>query len=107
MAVYAGNGRLGTLVIVASRGRIAGAEALRAAARGNGNVIDGPALRWLARQPEPRIWISDGQVTGIADRPSSDLAVDAIHICRKARITRADKTADIPHLLEPNRGASR
>jgi len=107
VAVYAGNGRLGTLVIVASRGRIAGAEALRAAARGNGNVIDGPALRWLARQPEPRIWISDGHVTGVADRPSSDLAVDAIHICRKAHITRADKTADIPRLLEPNNGASR
>ena len=107
VAVYAGNGRLGTLVIVASRGRIAGAEALGQAARGNGNVIDGPALRWLAKQPEPRIWISDGRVTGVYDQPSSDLTVDAIHICRRAGITRAEKTADIPRLLEPNHGASR
>ena len=28
-------------------------------------MIDGPALDWLARQPEPRFWLSDGQVTGI------------------------------------------
>jgi hypothetical protein len=107
VAVYTGHGRSGTLAIVASRGRIAGAEALGQAARGNGNVIDGPALRWLAKQPEPRIWISDGRVTGVYDQPSSDLTVDAIHICRRAGITRAEKTADIPRLLEPNHGASR
>jgi hypothetical protein len=31
---------------------------------GNGNVIDVPALDWLSCQPEPRVWMSDGNVTG-------------------------------------------
>jgi len=26
------------------------------------NTIDKPALEWLAQQPLPRIWVSDGQV---------------------------------------------
>lgn len=32
------------------------------------NLIDGPALEWLATQPPPRTWISDGIVTGILGR---------------------------------------
>jgi hypothetical protein len=78
---------------------MAASALIKAASCQHGNVVDGPALRWLARQPEPRIWISDGHVTGIADQPSSDLAVDAIHICRKARITRAEKTDIVTDLL--------
>jgi len=32
---------------------------------GYGNVIDGPALQWLATQPERRIWVSDMHVFGV------------------------------------------
>jgi hypothetical protein len=99
VGIYGGRGRSGTLTIVASKGRMAASALIKAASCQHGNVVDGPALRWLARQPEPRIWISDGHVTGIADQPSSDLAVDAIHICRKARITRAEKTDIVTDLL--------
>ena len=99
VGIYGGRGRSGTLTIVASKGRMAASALIKAASCQHGNVVDGPALRWLARQPEPRIWISDGRVTGIADQPSSDLAVDAIHICRKARITRAEKTDIVTDLL--------
>ncbi len=28
------------------------------------NMIDGPALEWLAEQPYPRVWVSDGVATG-------------------------------------------
>jgi hypothetical protein len=31
---------------------------------GGGNGIDGLALKWLAKQEEPRFWISDGMVVG-------------------------------------------
>ena len=66
---------------------------------GRGNIVDGPALRWLAQQPEPRIWISDGQVTGTHDRPSTDLVVDAIRICQQAGIRRAGTAEGINALL--------
>ena len=107
VAVYTGCGRSGTLVIVASRGRVVSADALRQAVRGCGNVIDGPALRWLASQLEPRIWISDGQVTGSGDQSSADLVVDAIQICRRGHIRRADKAEKVCNLLRINHRASR
>lgn len=107
VAVYAGRGRSGTLAIVASRGRVACADSLRQAARGTGNVIDGPALRWLAGQPEPRVWISDGHVTGRGDQSSADLVVNAIQICRQGRIRRAAKVEEVSDLLGTKRGGSR
>ena len=33
---------------------------------GNGNYVDMPAIEWLATQPEPRIWVTDGYVVPIA-----------------------------------------
>ncbi len=107
VAVYAGHKRSGTLTIVAARGRMARPDDIRAASCGRGNVIDGPALRWLAGQQEPRIWVSDGHVTGVGDNPSPDLMVDAIHICRQAGIRRMTKTEGLHGLLGSHRGASR
>ena len=49
---------------------------------GPGNVIDGPALRWLARQPGPRLWVSDGGVTGVGDRACAALTEEAQALCR-------------------------
>lgn len=106
VAIYAGRGSYGRLTIVACRGRMAAASAINDA-RGQGNVIDGPALRWLAKQSEPRIWISDGQVTGTHDRPSTDLVVDAIRICQQAGIRRASKTESVESLLGSSQGGSR
>jgi hypothetical protein len=106
VAIYAGRGASGTLAIVAARGRMASSSDI-GALLGRGNVIDGPALRWLAQQPEPRIWVSDGQVTGAHDRPSTDLVVDAIRICQQAGITRVSKTDSIESVLGSNQGGSR
>ena len=39
---------------------------------GGNNLVDGPAIRWLAAQSEPRIWISDGQVTGISSSGNTE-----------------------------------
>src|SRR5947209_8372180 len=50
VAAYAGDGREGTLRILARGGRGV-CQGDCAADLGSGNIIDGPALRWLARQP--------------------------------------------------------
>ena len=52
------------------------------------NVVDGPALEWLADQKGPRIWISDAEVTGVGDAQSYQLLMDVQRITRKARIKR-------------------
>lgn len=93
VAVYSGSGRTGRLVVVADRGRCASAEGLRRARYGGGNVVDGPALRWLAGQAEPRLWVSDGIVTGCGDDTCGELFADAVAICRGAGIVRVGDAA--------------
>ena len=90
VAVYSGSGKSGRLVVVADRGRCADNRGLRAAQAGGGNVVDGPALRWLAGQSEPRIWVSDGMVTGCGDRCAPNLFTEAAAACRSAKILRVD-----------------
>ena len=41
---------------------------------GYNNIIDGPALDWLGKQQEPRIIVTDMQVSGIAKYDNSVLA---------------------------------
>ena len=55
---------------------------------GQYNEIDGHALRWLGMQPQPRIWISDGMVTGIGDCPAPNLFQESEELCRRYRIVR-------------------
>lgn len=100
VAVYAGRRRNGMLMVVASKGRMVTGDVLRMLTALRGNVVDGPALRWLTRQPGPRFWISDGVVTGVGDRRSLDLDVDAIRIGGKAGITRVDEVKSVCRLLE-------
>jgi len=61
---YAGRDGRGRLVLLADRGRMARLDAVEAWKNrvGCGNEIDDSALRFLARQTAPRIWISDGGV---------------------------------------------
>jgi hypothetical protein len=88
VAGYAGlpsdNSR-GRLLILARNGRVADAECV-ARLLGSGNVVDGPALQWLGRQPGNRVWISDGGVTGVGDTRSPNLDEDARHLVRNGRI---------------------
>lgn len=72
IAFYAGGyGRghkpIGRISIAADRGRAAEIDDVRASMPGGDNLIDGPALRWLAKQPAPRYWISDEGVGGVSD----------------------------------------
>ena len=46
------------------------------------NSVDMEALRYLAKQPEPRVWVSDMQVVGVAEtdnRQSATLSTDKVH----------------------------
>lgn len=100
VAVYAGEDDVGRLVIVADSGKMTTCEVISSALTGEhhrmyGNVVDGPALEWLARQPAPRIWVSDGMVTGKGDRMTHNLRQEAIEVMRKAHIERIENWAEV------------
>jgi len=87
VALYSGAGDTGTLRIVASGGRRAEDLEWRPPDAG-GNTIDGPALAWLASQPGPRLWVSDGEVTGIGDKQTPTLKHNAAAYCTAHNIVR-------------------
>jgi hypothetical protein len=91
IAIYSGHHRRGELRIVARDGRRVAPEGLEP--YGQGNLIDLPALEWLSRQPPPRVWLSDGLVTGVNDWASRFLARRCRVVCLRHGIRRAD-TAD-------------
>jgi hypothetical protein len=93
VALYSGSGEAGELRIVADGGRRAATEHL--GRFGSGNVVDLPALEWLARQPHPRLWLSDGAVTGIGDRGSQVLRERCLALCRRAQIRRVAKLDEV------------
>jgi hypothetical protein len=86
VAIYSGSGRQGTLAIVAKSGKMVN----ETPPREGGNVVDGPALRWLGMQEEPHIWISDGEVTGMYDHQTSKLINESIKLCSQHRVTRVE-----------------
>lgn len=83
----------GILRVVVDKGRMAATEQLHI---GSGNLVDGPALDWLAKQPEPRFWVSDGYVIGSNGSGKAHLNYCA-RVCKKNRIVRL---ADIPTAIE-------
>lgn len=93
VATYAGSGESGQLWIVAKRGRRAKAGDIKPP--GGGNVVDGPCLDWLAKQKEPRVWISDGGVTGIGDASTFDFVKDAAMKMKKGRIKRLGNAQEL------------
>jgi hypothetical protein len=72
----------GQLFIVASRGR----RVRTIPEHGPGNVVDGPALRWLSRQRPPRVWITDGGVTGVRDVFTPEGSAECWSLCRRYRV---------------------
>jgi hypothetical protein len=75
VATYCGNSQSGRLSIVVDKGRRASPKDV-AARFGEGNNVDLHALDWLSCQPAPRVWFTDGGVTGqghATDKPYRDL----------------------------------
>lgn len=86
IGTYAGGSNKGELYIVARNGMWVEKENLTP--NYGGNCVDGPALRWLADQKGPRIWVSDGYVTGRNDASNIELLAEAQGLCLRHRILR-------------------
>jgi hypothetical protein len=109
VAIYAGgnDGETGHVVIVAARGRCVSEKQLCGirAQIGQRNLIDGPALQWLAAQPGKRVWVSDGYVTGYREQVAANLIEEVNDICLKNGIQRIFMIDDAVDLFK--RGGSR
>ena len=88
IATYCSSAYTGYLHIVAKKGKRAAPEDLQA--RYGGNGCDGPALTWLGKQPEPRVWICDGHVTGIHDQSSRRLTEECRQIVKAKKVQTID-----------------
>lgn len=100
VAMYSGmSSGTGSVSIIAKAGRMATDREIdrRRSHVGGGNIIDGPALRWLSKQAEPRTWICDGIVTGRGDSRRLNLTLEANQLAKAGRITRH---ASVQHYLD-------
>lgn len=88
IAAYGGDDDRGYLRVVARNGRCVPKIVLLVRPGRGMNVVDGPALQWLTRQAPPRIWVSDGHVTGIGDQVSGTLRNECQRICSEGDIVR-------------------
>lgn len=93
VATYAGSGNKGEMWIIAKKGKRAAKKDIKP--RGGGNVVDGPCLDWLAKQKKPRVWISDGGVTGIGDGSSYDFVKDAALKMKRGDIKRLGNAQEL------------
>ena len=87
IAMYNGRSHDGDLRIIAKGGMRVDQKYLDRHS-GGGNVVDGPALEWLATMPARRIWVSDMHVFGRAGSDSSgaNLIRECLNIVTKHKI---------------------
>ena len=62
---------------------------------GGGNLVDGPALRWLSKQAPSRIWVSDMYVFGADNTNSANLLKECNQIMKQSGITRLADIDDV------------
>jgi len=108
IAIYSGRQDHGELRIIARDDRRADPKDL--VPYDKGNIVDEPALQWLAKQAEPRLWVSDGGVTGVGDAPADALKARCDEIVRRGRIRRVDNLEQAAAALarwRPRSGAER
>lgn len=81
----------GQIQVIAQNGRISN-QALESLSHYGANSVDLDGLRWLAEQPEPRIWVSDqmvfgvDEVTGKNDYLDNEKRVEIARFMRKNNI---------------------
>ena len=86
IAMYNGYGNSGDLRIIGRNGMRVTEEYINDWS-GGGNVVDGPALKWLATMPERRIWVSDMYIFGATgDTSGFNLMKDVMDTCIKGKI---------------------
>ena len=62
---------------------------------GGGNLVDGPALRWLSKQAPSRIWVSDMYVFGLDNSSTANLLKECNQIMKQSGITRLKDIDDV------------
>jgi hypothetical protein len=94
-----------TVRVYARGGRCASLRAIEAMElrSGGGNTCDGPALEWLARQPGPRVWVSDGGVTERGDTYTRRAREYCAAVCERAGIVRVPDQTTLRSMLERRR----
>ena len=86
IAMYNGYSKSGDLRIIGRNGMRVTEEYINNWS-GGGNVVDGPALKWLATMPERRIWVSDMYIFGASgDTAGFNLMKDVMDTCIKGKI---------------------
>lgn len=94
IASYCGESVQGELRILAKKGRRVADRDMRNYDWG-GNCVDGPALDWLAKQPGPRYWVSDGQIVGYQYARTPAMYAAVYKHCRDHHILRVPSLKDV------------
>lgn len=82
-ARYTDNVAKGRLVLLADHQRVLNEMDIP---RRRCNVVDLPAVKWLCKQKAPRIWVSDGLMTGIGHFWSHNMRREVFNLVRKHNI---------------------
>lgn len=102
---YTGRGFRGRLTIIARQGKAIGEDYNWRDQHGMSNACDGAALAWLARQPGPRVWFSDGEVTVMNYNHTAETAgareafEEATRIVKLGNITRTTSKGDVVRIF--------
>ena len=103
IGVYTGIHRegYGKLIIAAVNGRLIHKDRMADERKNGGaNMVDGPALEWLGTQPRPRVWVSDGAVTGIHENQNEHIIEDAKRLCQQHGIVRIHAMKQAPGVIK-------
>ena len=103
IAMYNGFSNSGDLRVIAKNGMRVDETYLNTHS-GGGNVVDGPALQWLATMPARRIWVSDMYVFGAGQHSSAfNLLKECYDLCTKHRIINLKDVDEVKeHALKLN-----
>jgi len=101
IAGYSGNGAKNVLRILARDGRMVAPDLIQTGL--GGNEIDGPALRWLAKQKGRKVWVSDQGVCSDACSDQEALLADCNAVVRAAGI-KVCLTTDPKEIMRALRG---
>jgi hypothetical protein len=104
VAIYssrADNQRAGVLTILARNGRACDPtfDYETKHWHGGGNVVDGPALEWLCKQQGPRVWFSDGQVSGSNENFHVEALLDAFRLAAAGQVSRTVSYEEVVQIL--------
>lgn len=97
VAMYYGDDATGSIRVIGKGMRHAEEKYLKRF--GSGNIVDAAALEWLCRQRGPRIWVSDGAVTGKGDRGFASVQQRCSELMAFGQIVRVNHTMGLKHHL--------